>query len=269
VTGCDGNDANGHTCEGDTVALEHGQVAPAGAVHNALRLLETVDRHEHGVSADQLARELGLPGGTVAHLIGMLLRENYLRRLNGGGYVLGEATLRLGGSDRRRELGERLHAGLGSLRDEVSAAVYFSRYDNGEIVIVDCADSPLAPRVSEWVDFRAAGHASAIGKCLLAQLDHDGRREHLSRHRTARLTSHTITDERLLLNRLEKHPATAPVLDLQEYAPGTVCAAVPVTAGSAAGCLALSMPVGQTFRLRQAAELLNQRAAPLMLSLAL
>ena len=109
----------------------------------------------------------------------------------------------------------------------------------------------------------------AIGKCLLGQLDHDGRRDHLSRHKTARLTSRTITDERLLLSTLDSQPPTVPVLDLQEYAVGTVCAAVPSRPGSSVGCLALSLPVEHAHRLRQAAETLNRKAAPVMLSLAI
>lgn len=251
------------------MALEHGQVAPVHAVQYALRLLEAVDRHEHGVSADQLAREVRMPAGALGPLLGMLLREKYLGRLPGGGYVLGEALVQLAGAERRQQLAQRLRTSLNSLHTEISAAIYFSRYHEGEITLVDCADSPQAPRVSEWVDFRAAGHASAIGKCLLGQLDHESRKEHLSRHRVARLTSRTITDEEVLLTRLDSHPSTVPMLDLQEYAVGTVCAAVPITAGGAAGCLALSMPISQAFRLREAAEVLNRRAAPLLLSLAI
>jgi DNA-binding IclR family transcriptional regulator len=251
------------------VALEHGQIAPAYAVRYALRLLEAVDRHDHGVSADQLARELGLPSRVIAHLLPMLVREDYLRRLPGGGYVVGESLSQLNSSNRRHELAERLRRSLDVLREEIRAAVYFGRYDDGEIIVVDYSDGPDTPKVNEWVDFRATGHASAIGKCLLGQLDHEERREHLSRHRTARLTSRTITNANLLLNKLAGHPSTVPMLDLQEYAVGTVCAAVPLTAGATAGCLALSMPVTQAFRLREAAELLNQRAAPLLLSLAM
>lgn len=249
------------------MALEHGQIAPVYAVQYALRLLAAVDRHRHGVSSEQLAGELGMHNGALAHLLGMLLREGYLQRLPGGGFVIGDALVRLGGSNRRKELADRLRATLTTLRDQVGAAVYFSRYDEGEINIIDYSDGPRAPKVNEWVDFRAAGHASAVGKCLLSQLDHDGRREHLSRHRVARLTSRTIVDERVLLTKLDAQPSTVPTLDLQEYAVGTVCAAVPITAGSTAGCLALSMPVGQAYRLREAADILNRRAAPMLLSL--
>lgn len=251
------------------MALEHRQISPAYAVRYALRLLETVDRHQHGVAADQLAREVGLPGGNAGQLLAMLVHEGYLRQAPGGGYVVGDALVRLGGPEREPELAERLRTRLGELRDEVSAAVYFGRYDDGEITLVDYADGPRTPKVNEWVDFRATGHASAVGKCLLGQLDHESRKEHLSRHRIARLTSRTITDEKLLLTRLDGHPATVPMLDLQEYAVGTVCAAVPVTAGTTAGCLALSMPVAQAFRLREAAEVLSRRAAPLLLSMAI
>jgi DNA-binding IclR family transcriptional regulator len=85
----------------------------------------------------------------------------------------------------------------------------------------------------------------------------------------ARLTSRTITNERLLLSRLDAQPATVPVLDLQEYAIGTVCAAVPITAGSSVGCLALSLPVEHAHRLRRAADTLNREATPVLLSLAI
>src|SRR5207244_1499673 len=100
-------------------------------------------------------------------------------------------------------------------------------------------------------------------------LDYNGRRDHISRHRTARLTSRTITNEKVLLTKLDSQPPTVPVLDLQEYAVGTVCAAVPITAGESVGCLALSLPIEHAHRLRQAAATLNRKAAPVLLSLAI
>ncbi|MEU6894210.1 IclR family transcriptional regulator C-terminal domain-containing protein, partial [Streptomyces sp. NPDC046557] len=144
-----------------------------------------------------------------------------------------------------------------------------SRYVDGEVRITQFADSPRTPKVHEWVDFRSAAHASAVGKCLLTQLDQNGRRDHLARHKIARLTSKTIVNERILFSKLDSQPATVPVLDLQEYAVGTVCAAVPITAGASVGCLALSMPVEHAHRLRAAADALNRKAAPLLLSLTL
>ncbi|SHK93670.1 IclR family transcriptional regulator [Actinacidiphila paucisporea] len=251
------------------MALEHRQTAPVYAVQHALRVLESVDTHRHGVSAEQLAREIGVPVGYLTQLLAMLQRERYLGFLPGGGYVLGETLVLLGAANHDEALAEKLRAILAELRDEVGAAVYFSRYDDGEVRIIDFADGPNAPKVNEWVDFRSAAHASAVGKCLLAQLDHDSRLEHLSRHRPARLTSRTEIDDRALLTKLERQPASVPTLDLQEYAVGTVCAAIPVTIGKTVACLALSMPLAEAHRLKPAVDTLNQRAAPVLLSMSL
>ncbi|MER7759551.1 IclR family transcriptional regulator C-terminal domain-containing protein [Streptomyces sp. NPDC097619] len=252
------------------MALKPEPTAPFHSVQYALRVLETISRHAGGVSEPQVARETGLPVGHLAPMLRMLRREGYVLEVADGAYAIGDSLLLLGsGPDRQRALRDKLQENLDRLRDSLGAAVYISRYLDGEVRITQVADGPRAPKVHEWVDFRSAAHASAVGKCLLTQLDRNGRRDHLARHRTARLTSRTITDERVLFSQLDAQPATVPVLDLQEYSLGTVCAAVPMTAGAAVGCVALSLPVSDVYRLRSAADTLNRRAASLLLSLTL
>lgn len=252
------------------MALKHEPTTPQHSVQSALRVLEIVARHEAGVTDVELARQSKLPAHQLAALLRMLRREAYVEQIADGAYVTGESLTRLGSAQHRDQaLRAKLKATLDGLRDSIGAAVYISRYEDGEIKITDFADGPRTPKVNEWVDFRSSAHASAVGKSLLTQLDVNGRRDHLSRHKMARLTSRTITNERVLLNRLASQPATVPVLDLQEYAVGTVCAAVPITAGSAVGCLALSLPVEHAHRLREAAQTLNRGAAPVLLSLAI
>ncbi|MEU1016021.1 IclR family transcriptional regulator C-terminal domain-containing protein [Streptomyces sp. NPDC005898] len=252
------------------MALQHQARAPHDSVQSALRVLEIVARHDSGVTTVELARETRLPATRLAPLLRMLRREEYVTRTAEGTYVAGAALHRLGSARHHdRALREQLRRTLDGLRDSIGAAVYLSRYADGEVRVTDFAAGPGTPAVNEWVDFRSSAHASAIGKSLLTQLDVDARRDHLSRHKMARLTARTITDERVLLHRLAAQPATAPVLDLQEYAVGTVCAAVPITAGSSVGCLALSLPVRHAHRLREAADTLSRRAAPVLLSLAI
>nr|WP_202518906.1 IclR family transcriptional regulator C-terminal domain-containing protein [Streptomyces sp. SID1034] len=244
--------------------------APFHSVQYVLRVLEAISRHGGGVTDVQIARETGLPTAHLASMLLMLRREGYVEQVADGAYVIGDSMVLLGsGAARQQALETKLQDTLMSLRDSVGAAVYISRYIDGEVKITQYADGPRAPKVNEWVDFKSAAHASAVGKCLLTQLDQNGRRDHLSRHKIARLTSRTITSEKVLFSKLDSQPATVPVLDLQEYAVGTVCAAVPLTAGSAVGCLALSMPIEHAHRLRAAADTLNRRAAPVVLSLAI
>lgn len=252
---------------GRQIMLDQGESGPHTSLRRALRLLEVADRHPNGATVLDFVREAGLPPVTVRELVALLAAEGYLQPLDGG-WVLGGTFAMLGQSNREQLIRIRLNHKLGELRDELGAAVYFGRYHDGELTVEAVAAGENAPAVHEWVDFKATAHASAIGKCLLSQLDHDGRMDHLSRHPIARLTSRTITDADQLMHRLERQPATVPTLDLQEYALGTVCAAVPITAGSTVGCLAMSMSVDNAHRLRAAAELLAERAAPLMLAMA-
>ncbi|MGW7543454.1 IclR family transcriptional regulator [Streptomyces sp. NPDC054770] len=252
------------------MALMHEPTAPYHSTQDALRVLETVAGHPTGVTDTELARRTGLDPNRLTALLRMLRREGYVEQVADGAYVTGETLRRLGSAhEREQALGDQLQQTLDRLRDSVGAAIYLSRYVDGEVRIGQYAAGPATPAVNEWVDFRSSAHATAIGKSLLTQLDHNARRDHLSRHKMARLTSRTITSDKLLLSRLEAQPPTVPVLDLQEYAIGTVCAAVPITAGSAVGCLALSLPVEHAHRLRQAAETLNRSAAPVLLSLAI
>jgi len=252
------------------VALKHEPTAPNHSAQDALRVLEIVTRRSTGVTDTELARHLRLGPTRLISLLRMLRREGYVEQGADGTYVTGDALDRLSSAHGRQlALRGQIQRSLDRLRDSVGAAVYMSRYVDGEISVTQCSDGPGTPSVHEWVDFRSAAHASAIGKSLLGQLDVTGRRDHLSRHKMARLTSRTITNEKLLLSRLAAQPPTVPVLDLQEYAIGTVCAAVPVTAGSAVGCLALSLPLSRAHRLREAADRLHRGAAGVLLSLAL
>ncbi|MFP3992192.1 IclR family transcriptional regulator C-terminal domain-containing protein [Streptomyces sp. E11-3] len=252
------------------MALKPEPTASNHSVQHALRVLETVARHSTGVTDVQIAREARLPARHLTPLLLMLRREGYVQQVADGAYVTGEALTRLGSAaGREQAIRQQVQQTLDGLRDTVGAAVYVSRYIDGEVKITQYADGPRAPKVNEWVDFRSAAHASAVGKSLLTQLDMNGRRDHLSRHRPARLTSRTITDERLLFRKLDAQPPSVPMLDLQEYAVGTVCAAVPITAGAMVGCLALSLPVEHAHRLRAAADRLNRGAAPVLLSLAI
>jgi DNA-binding IclR family transcriptional regulator len=252
------------------VALKHEPTAPYHSAQDAQRVLETVARHAGGVTDAEIARRTGVGSERLTALLRMLRREGYVEQTADGAYVTGAALTRLGSSHGRDQaLREQLQRTLDRLRDSLGAAVYITRYVDGEIHVTGCADSPATPAVHEWVDFRSSAHATAFGKGLLGQLDLNGRRDHLSRHRPARLTARTITNERVLLSKLDAQSPTVPVLDLQEYAAGTVCAAVPITAGASVGCLALSLPLEHAHRLREAADTLNRGAAPVLLSLAI
>ncbi|GGS08268.1 hypothetical protein Snoj_12240 [Streptomyces nojiriensis] len=255
-------------------AASRGSAARAGTgralteARRALAVVHVLERHPLGVRADRLARESGLAEGELRPLLAMLCEEEYAVRPARGVYGRGPALDRLAAPGGQGLAGQ-LQRTLALARDSAGAAVYLSRYAEGEVRITQMADGPATPPVREWVDFRAAAHASAVGKCLLAQLDHDGRADHVARHRPARLTPRTITDSRVLLSALDAVAPGAPVFDLREYSPGVVCSAVPIATGGAAGSLALSLPARHAHRLGAATETLRRKAVPVLLALLL
>lgn len=225
-----------------------------GSVQRAFRLLEAVSAHQNGAPAKLLARETGLPLATTYHLLRTLVHDGYVRKLDDGGFVLGERLGTLHTAGRAQSLLSRIRPTLAALRDELSSAAYLTFYEDGEIRVAEIVDGPRAPRVDLWVGFEDAGHATALGKSVLRELDDDARRDYLSRHRLADLTPRTVTDTPELLRRLDSSPLAPAVTDMEEYALGTVCVAVPVYSGSTLGSLGVSLRSDQRSRVAEVRE---------------
>lgn len=237
------------------------------SVRRALHLLEVVASHPNGAPAKQLAREAKLPLATAYHLLRTLAHEGYAARMDDGLWVLGERLESLYGQRKTQQLLAKIRPTLIALRDELGVASYFGMFQDGEIRIVDIADGPHAPRVAPWVGFDDAAHATAIGKCVLAQLPEEHRRDYVSRHPLVDLTPNTITEPRELFRRLTRQLS----LDNEEYALGTGCAAVPVTdaTGTVVGALAVSCHAGQLPHIEASVDRMQATAERLMRTLSL
>ncbi|MGW7261219.1 IclR family transcriptional regulator [Streptomyces sp. NPDC054834] len=222
-----------------------------GSVQRAFRLLEAVSAHANGAPAKQLARETGLPLATAYHLLRTLVYDGYVRKLDDGVFVLGDKLQTLHTRGSGQTLLSRIRPTLAALRDEFGTAAYLTFYEEGEIRVAEIVDGPRAPRVDLWVGFEDAGHATALGKSVLRELDDDSRQDYLSRHHLPDLTPRTITSAVELLRRLDTSPVAPAVTDLEEYSLGTVCVAVPVYSGTTLGSLGVSLPADRISRIEE------------------
>jgi IclR family acetate operon transcriptional repressor len=261
-----------------TVAVEEGSLCVMdetrrptliSSVQRALHLVEAVASHPNGAPAKQLARETRLPLATCYHLLRTLAHEGYVNKLSDGVWILGDRFEALRCQGRTQALLARIRPTMIALRDELNTAAYFSLFDEGEIRIIDIADGPRTPRVDLWVGFDEAAHATAIGKCVLGQLDDETRRDYLGRHPLVDLTPNTITEMRELLRNLDVEPGLS--LDREEYALGTGCVAVPVTTpgGDVVGALAVSSRVSRLPMIEASADRLKHSAARITRTLSL
>ncbi|MEV0576299.1 helix-turn-helix domain-containing protein [Streptomyces sp. NBC_01463] len=228
-----------------------------GSVQRALRLMEAAADHPQGATAKQLARRADLPLSTTYHLLRTLVHEHYLRR-DQGLYVPGDAACTLTRTSARAAAD--LPHWLTEVARDLDAAAYYALYLDGEVRLTHAVDGPSHSGVEEWAPFGASAHAHAIGLCLLAQLDDAPRRDHLDRHPPLPLTRNTVTDRDLVLSRLARIRRADPVLETEEYALGTVCAAVPITIGAVPSAIAISLPLSEAHRLHATAQRLKARS---------
>ncbi|MGW4895238.1 helix-turn-helix domain-containing protein [Kitasatospora sp. NPDC004240] len=232
------------------------------SAQRTMRLLEAAARYPRGATAKQLARDTGLALGTTYHLLRTLVHDRYLER-HDGHYLTGPAVAGLVGLTREESptAGRgRLDRMLALLAGELSAAVYFTWYRQGEVELVGAVAAPGAPLIDRR-RFRTAAHAHAAGKTLLALMSADERRSHLARYPMVALTPYTLREPEhlpLLPRRPAPHRAD-PITQFQEYALGTAGAAVPVVAGDGIGAVALSLPMAQAHRLAGTAARLRDR----------
>lgn len=235
------------------------------SVQRALHLVDEVGAADRPLSAKHLARRTGIALPTTYHLLQTLVHEGYLGRVDHR-YVLGDRILALGDPAGPAARTARVQPILADLHANLHAAAYLAVLDDGEIRVPDVIDSPEAPRVEEWVDFRQAGHATALGKAILGALPDDARKEYLSRHVLTDFTAHTITDPRVLMRRLGNPPALA--VDRQEYALGTCCVAAVVPVPGAVAAVAVSVPAVRVRRVVDDGEAIRRAARQVAVALA-
>ncbi len=221
------------------------------SVTRALHLLDAVGAAELPQPAKKLARATGIPLPTTYHLLRTLVHEGYLHRTPEG-YVLGDRVDALGRGAQTRRVRQVLHR----LHEHLHAAAYLAALDDGEIVLTEIVDSPAAPRTDLWVGFHDAAHATALGKAVLAALPEDARREYVAAHPLVDLTPHTVTSPRVLMEEVARAGELA--VDREEYALGTVCAAVPIPGHPRA--VAVSVPASRGHEVLDRAHELRRAA---------
>jgi len=159
----------------------------------------------------------------------------------------------------------RVRAALRDVTEDLGATAYLSRFDDGEMHLVDIVDAVRNPRVELWVGLQSSAHATALGKQILADLPDEDRMDYLSRHRLEELTPRTISDRRTLLTQLERSPGWT--VDQEEYAIGATCVAVPVIAPGLIASLAISLPADRAVVDRTLVSTLQGAARRLSLQL--
>ncbi|MET8677413.1 IclR family transcriptional regulator [Streptomyces sp. NPDC004647] len=218
-----------------------------GSVRRALMVLEVVAAAGDGIAAKAVARRLGLTLPTTYRLLGTLVHDGYLVRLNHSrGYGLGYKL-----TDLHRRLCQQLEVTPGvsgvlhQIHQDCAAPAYYTVFRDETIVVAEVVDSAAAPRAEPLgIGFHEAPHATAFGKVMLSSMSAARRRDYLREQGLTGLTASTITAPHVLDGHLREVRSSGVAVEVEEFMHEVSCVAAPVfdNGGEVAGAVATSVP---------------------------
>ena len=225
------------------------------SARRAFRIIDRVSHGGKGLEAKTLARVLGISPSTCYQMLGVLIDEGYLRRLpEHAGYGLGTRLERLYERSRTTGVGAAIDPVLADLAHRAECSAYFGVLTEEDDVVIAGVHAPPrdAPRGLP-PGLRAPAHALALGKVQIAaggvtSIDH-----YIERHRLDGLTPRTITDPVALEADLKRTHARGYATEMEEFAKGLFCLAVPVRSGGGALAGAIGLATGGWFGPRRRA----------------
>ena len=214
-----------------------------------LRVLEGVAQEHGRVTARALATRLGIKLGACYQTLKTLQALGYVERLPGGRYGLGSRVgLLVEHYESDSATPQPLLDILNELHQAVGESVYVAMRRHRKVRIVAFLEGTRALRVGNLsVGYGDHPHARASSKALLAFSDQEVVEELLEGHRLDRVTEHTITDWRRLLEDLDATRRRGYAIDNEEFSLGVACigAVVLDASGRAVGAYGSSFPVSR------------------------
>jgi acetyl-CoA synthetase len=203
---------------------------------HVLQALEIIARHPRGIPIKALARQLNISLSSGYYLVSSMREQGFVvpSPAASGLYTLGPKFAELYRGYVAASLQpERLQPVLEELRDRASARAYAALWRDGDLEVVEIRGrrgSRELPDVTKG--FRGAAHALALGKIYLCSLPKTQWPRYLRGNTYRRYTSATIATPEALTQHLQAVRDNGLAFDLQEFAAGSCCIAVPVRRGA-------------------------------------
>jgi len=244
---------------------------PATTISKVCRVLGEF-RQRPSLGVTDLARRTGLLPSDVHRILTSLKYCGFVEQNpQTKTYRLGVAMMRLGlAAFQRNELREAARPLLFRLSDEVEATAHLAIFDPQEfdIFLADQFDTSAEIPFKANFGATAAAHCTALGKAIMANIDHDLALRYLEKKGTPRSAPNTMTQLALIEEELRKTQRQGYSLDLEESAGGACCvgAAVRDWTGETVAAISVSMPSQKYYRTQPAALASAVRATAVELS---
>jgi DNA-binding IclR family transcriptional regulator len=215
-------------------------------IERMMRLLEVLARHAEPVGLKALAQASGLHPSTAHRILGALVHDRMVERVEQGNYRLGIRLLELGNLVKGR-ISVREHAlpFMRELHAATGEAVNLSVRRDDEIVYIERTSSGRAlMRVVNIIGARAPLHITAVGKLFLLEDGPEGLRAYAQRTRLPQFTRNTLTTVTALEKELDRIRRNGYAVDSEEAELGVRCigSAVRDDTGALVAGLSVSAP---------------------------
>ena len=250
---------------------EAGERRGVQSLERAFAILEAIAARPAGISLAELSKSVGLHTSTAYHLVRTMVARGYVRQDPvSKRYAVGRKIFALAA-------GLRSELDLVSLAESVLAELSAATGETAHLAILSGTDVAIVARTAGTGAFQLReshgglrpGHATALGKVLLASLEDERLAAHLGAAELQAFTPKTIVDRERLLAELRQVRASGIAYDDGEFSPEVRCVAVPVRdfTGAVVAAVGLSGPVwrvalqalgGMTADVQRAAEALSR-----------
>ena len=215
-------------------------------IERMMKLLEVLAQNARPAGLKNLAQASGLHPSTTHRILGALVNDRMVERVEPGSYRLGIRLLELGNLVKAR-ISVREHAlpHMRELHAQTGEAVNLSVRRDDEIVYVERTSSGRSlMRVVNILGARAPLHITAVGKLFLLEDGTEGLRAYAQRTRLPQYTRNTLTTVGALEKELERIRRNGYAVDNEEAELGVRCigAGVRDDSGAVVAGLSVSAP---------------------------
>lgn len=193
-----------------------------------LRLIDVLCYAGEPMRLADLATAAALSKPTAHRLLGVLTAEGWAIAHHGGRYGIGPALRGMGAaltSTGRQDSVERV---IVDLQHQVRQTVHVGMRSGDRAIYTHKVEGDQPFAIASRVGMQLALHTTAIGKCILADLDATALGEFVARTGLERRTPHTRTTLPALTEELERVRLDGFALDDQENEPNVRCIAAPI-----------------------------------------
>lgn len=194
-------------------------------IERMMRLLDTLAQHTTPVNLKQLATQTRLHPSTAHRILGVMVDNRLVDRIEPGTYRLGIRLLELGSLVKSRiSVRQEALPYMQLLHQQLGETVNLSvRHDDEVVYIERTSAGNSMMRVVQIIGARAPLHITAVGKLFLAADEPEKTSDYVRRTGLPRYTDNTLTDPVSLARELEKIRQQGYAYDNEEAEKGVSC----------------------------------------------